>query len=123
MKAATARAGSATICSILNPSETRRTQRLRQSGASSVPVVLRHNELLELNLAEYHGSVTLAELEAVAAFMAQNPSFLKFDCLSLVLPGGNFDGVELTALDRLFGRYKVMYAPIDFQLVVPLGSA
>lgn len=82
-----------------------------------MPVVLRHNEQLELSLAEYHGSVSLAELEAVAAFLAQNPSFLKRDCLSLVMPGADFDRVELTALDRLFGRDKAIYAPMTFQII------
>lgn len=82
-----------------------------------MPVVLRHNEQLELNLAEYHGGVSLAELEAVATFLAQNPSFLKRDCLSLVLPHAHFGGVELAALDRLFGRYKTIYAPMSFQIM------
>ncbi len=79
-----------------------------------MPVVLRHNEQLELNLAEYHGAISLAELEAVAAFLIQNPSFLKRDCLSLVVPGAHFGGVELSALDHLFGRYKTAYAPLSF---------
>jgi hypothetical protein len=82
-----------------------------------VPVVLRQNEQLELSLAEYRGSVSLAELEAVATFLAQNPPFLKRDCLSVVAPGADFDGVELVALDRLFGRYKTIYAPMSFQII------
>ena len=82
-----------------------------------MPVVLRHNEQLELNLAEYRGSISFAELEAVATFLAQNPAFLKRDCLSLVTPRADFDRVELTALDRLFGRYKTIYAPMSFQII------
>ncbi len=82
-----------------------------------MPVVLRHNQQLEMNLAEYHGTVSLAELEAVATFLADNPSFLKRDTLSLVLPGGDFGTIELAALDRLFGRYKTIYAPMKFQIM------
>ncbi|MGD9981495.1 MAG: hypothetical protein AB7H66_07765 [Hyphomonadaceae bacterium] len=82
-----------------------------------MPVVLRHNAQLEMNLAEYLGPVTFAELEGVAAFLAQNSSFLKHDCLSVVLPGADFQGVPFIALDHLFGRYKIMFAPIDFQIV------
>ncbi len=82
-----------------------------------MPVVLRHNEQLELNLAEYRGSVSFAELEAIAAFLAANSSFLKRDTLSLVTPGADFDTVDLGALDQLFGRYKTLYAPMDFQIV------
>ncbi|MBC7768543.1 MAG: hypothetical protein H7124_07130 [Phycisphaerales bacterium] len=82
-----------------------------------MPIVLRHNQELELSLAEYRGPVSLAELEAVAAYGAQNPSFLQCDCLNLVLPGANFDSVEVTALDNLFGRYKLIFAPMEFQIV------
>ncbi|MBX3430708.1 MAG: hypothetical protein KF779_14085 [Hyphomonadaceae bacterium] len=82
-----------------------------------MPVVLRHNEQLELNIAEYRGSVSFTELKAVADFLAQNPSFLKSDCLSLVAPGADFVGVELDALDQLFGRYAKLYEPINFQIM------
>lgn len=82
-----------------------------------MPVVLRHNEQIELNLAEYHGVVTLAELETVATFLAENPWFLKRDCLSLALPNADFSGVGFAALDRLFGRYKTIYAPMSFQII------
>jgi hypothetical protein len=82
-----------------------------------VPVVLRNNELLELNIAEYHGAITLAELQGVADFLAANPSFLRRDCLSVVFPGGVFEGVEFDALDHIFGRYKTLYAPINFQII------
>lgn len=82
-----------------------------------MPVVLRHNELLELNVAEYHGAITFAELKAVADYLAANRSFLKCDCLSIVFPGANFDTVEFDALNALFGRYKVLYEPINFQII------
>lgn len=82
-----------------------------------VPVVLQHNPELELNVVEYHGAVTLAELKAQAAFMAQNPEYLRFDTLSLVLEGADFDSVDLRALDAIFARYATMYAPLSFQIM------
>ncbi|MEZ5960233.1 MAG: hypothetical protein R3C30_07350 [Hyphomonadaceae bacterium] len=82
-----------------------------------MPVVLRHNQLLELNIAEYHGAITLAELQELADFLTTNSSFLKCDCLSIVLPGAAFADVEFDALDRIFGRYKSLYAPINFQII------
>ena len=82
-----------------------------------MPVVLRHNEQLELNIAEYRGSISVAELKALAGFLATNPSFLKSDCLSLVMPGADFNGVGLDALDKLFGHYAALYEPIDFQII------
>ncbi len=83
----------------------------------AVPVVLRHNEALELNLAEYHGAVSFGELKAVAEYLAANRAFLKQDCLSVVFPAAHFDGVELAALNKLFGQYQVMYAPLNFQII------
>lgn len=82
-----------------------------------MPVVLRHNDLLELNIAEYHGSITLAELQALSDFLAANSSFLKSDCLSVVFPGAVFADVEFDGLDRIFGRYKTLYAPMSFQII------
>lgn len=82
-----------------------------------MPVVLRHNEQLELNLAEYRGSIAFSELQALVAFCAENTSFLKRDTLSLVLPEADFKNVPLNALDQLFGNYKKIYAPLSFQIV------
>jgi hypothetical protein len=82
-----------------------------------VPVVLRRNESLELNLAEYFGSVTYGELKAVAEFVAANPTFLKRDCLSVAHETCDFDSVELSDLDQLFGGYTALYAPITFQII------
>lgn len=82
-----------------------------------MPVVLRHNESLELNLAEYLGSVTYEELRDLAAFLAENPSYLKRDCLSVVYSGCTFDTVDFSALDTLFSGYAALYAPISFQII------
>ena len=82
-----------------------------------MPVVLRHNETLELNIAEYHGAITLTELQAVPEYLAANRSFLKCDCLSVVFPGATFENVTFDNLDRIFGRYQTLYAPINFQII------
>lgn len=82
-----------------------------------MPVVLRHNESLELNVAEYRGAVTVAELKAVANYLALNPTFLKRDCLSIVFPGADFDAVALETLNEIFGAYKALYQPMSFQII------
>lgn len=82
-----------------------------------MPVVLRHNESLELNVAEYRGAVTVAELKAVANYLALNPTFLKRDCLSIVFPAANFDAVALETLNEIFGAYKALYQPMSFQII------
>jgi len=82
-----------------------------------VPVVLRHNETLELNRVEYHGAVTASELFQLAEFHNHAPKWLTFDFLSLILPGANFDAVDFPALDDLFGRYRKMLAPMEFLMM------
>lgn len=82
-----------------------------------MPIVLRHSPRLELNVAEYHGGVTLAELKALAAFQARNPENLRHDTMSLVLEDADFSSVDLAALDALFSRYRTMFAPLDFEIM------
>ncbi len=82
-----------------------------------MPGVLRHNQSLELNLAEYFGSVTYGELKAVAAYLGANPAFLGRDCLNIIQPGCNFDRVDPSDLDELFRAYTTLFAPLKFQLM------
>jgi len=86
-----------------------------------VTVVLRHNEMLELNRAEYTGSVSVAELIALAEFQAENPQWLAYDCLNIILPGTDFDSVGLDQLDGIFQKYRALFEPL--QLVIFRRSA
>lgn len=82
-----------------------------------MPAVLRHNETLELNLVEYQGGVTLAELKALAAFMARNPEHLRRDTLTIIQPGGHFNAIALAELDGLFAYYAKLFAPLNLQIM------
>lgn len=79
-------------------------------------VVLRHNETLELNMAEYTGAITLGQLTEVAGYGAKNPDFLKADTLNIVREDADFSAVSLAELDALFGRYRTLFAPLNFQI-------
>lgn len=82
-----------------------------------MPGVLRHNQSLELNLAEYFGSVTYGELKAVAAYLGSDPAFLRRDCLNVIHPDCNFDRVDPSDLDELFRTYTALFAPLSFQIM------
>ena len=82
-----------------------------------MPAVLRHNEKLELNLVEYWGGVSLAELKAMAAFMAQNPLRLQHDTLTIIQPGCDFDAIAPADLDALFAYYAKLFAPLDIHIM------
>lgn len=79
-------------------------------------IVLRHNAALELNLVEYLGSVTFAELQTLAASQADNVSKLKNDTLTVVHPGCDFSSVAFAELDALFDHYRILFAPMQLQI-------
>lgn len=82
-----------------------------------MPAVLRHNDALELNLVEYRGGVSLAELKALAAFMAHNPAHLTRDTLNIIQPGVDFAAIALGELDALFAYYAKLFAPLNLQIM------
>ncbi len=82
-----------------------------------MPVVMRHNDELELNRVEYHGSVTLPELVALAEFNAANPTWLTYDCLSWILPGAHFRSIEKATLDSIFAKYRTAFEPLHFLIL------
>lgn len=81
-----------------------------------MPVVLRHSETLELNIAEYHGAITLAELRAIADFMSEHSIYLRTDALNVIMPDADFDAVPLKSLDGLYDYYRQLFAPLRFEI-------
>jgi hypothetical protein len=82
-----------------------------------VTIVLRHSERLDLNLVEYRGVISFANLQALAGFVAARPDHMRRDALNLVLPGARFRDVDAPALDKLFSHYRKLYAPLEFQML------
>lgn len=66
---------------------------------------------------DYAGPVSLAELEALAAFCAHEPTWLAYDCLNLVTSSADFQRVSFTDLDATFARYRTLYRPLNFLIV------
>ncbi|MGE0741117.1 MAG: hypothetical protein AB7O98_07220 [Hyphomonadaceae bacterium] len=79
-------------------------------------IVLRHNALLELNVVDYRGAVTWAELRTLADFQAANVASLGRDCLNVIDPNADFDAISFDALDALFAHYRKLFAPLDFTI-------
>jgi hypothetical protein len=82
----------------------------------ALTVILRRNELLEMNLVEFIGEVTLDELKAVAKFQADKPDLLASDCLNVVRAGASFSNVSFEQLDVLFEHYRALFAPLRLQI-------
>lgn len=81
-----------------------------------MPVVLRHNETIDLNRIEYSGAITRAELDALASFAGPNPLHMRRDTLNVVAPGSWFDVTD-GYLDALFARYRALYAQLQLTML------
>lgn len=79
-------------------------------------VILRHSEKLELNLVEYQGAVSLAELKALAAFNARSPEAMSRDALNIITPGTHFS-VLPEDLDSLFAYYRKLFSPLKLEIM------
>lgn len=82
-----------------------------------MPIVLRHNEKLELNRVDYSGAISVSELKGLADFQAAAPTWLTYDCLNLVQTDASFSSVDFTELDALFAYYGELFAPITFVIM------
>ncbi|WP_395645373.1 hypothetical protein [Terricaulis sp.] len=79
-------------------------------------VILRRNEALELNLVEYRGRISLAELQAVAKFQADKPNLLASDCLNRVCADADFGAITFAMLDTMHEHYSKLFAPLRLQI-------
>ncbi len=80
-------------------------------------LVVRHNEKLELNRVDYIGAVSMTELADFAKFNAANPTWVTYDCLSVVAPRADFLSVNFRELDALLAEYREIYQPLNFLIL------
>lgn len=78
-------------------------------------IVVKHNAALELNVVEYRGAVSQAELWGLADMLAGRAELLRYDTLNIVGPNVRFE-VTTAQLDDLFEYYRTLFAPIKFQI-------
>jgi hypothetical protein len=82
-----------------------------------VPIVLRHNEKLELSRVDYSGAMRAQDLHDHAAFNANNPIWLGFDCVSVVRPDTDVSGISLTSLDGVFDAHRALFEPLGLMFM------
>jgi hypothetical protein len=82
-----------------------------------VTLIVRHNEKLELNRVDYIGAVSMGELAELAKFHAANPTWVTYDCISVVAPGADFLSVNFRELDDLLAEYRAIYQPLNFLIL------
>jgi hypothetical protein len=80
-------------------------------------IVLRHNEVLELSRVEYYGQVRAEDMRAHAAFNADNPIWLGFDCISVILADVDVSGISLTSLDGVFTTHRKLFEPLGLMFM------
>jgi hypothetical protein len=90
-----------------------------------LPIVLRHNEILEFSRVEYHGAIRAEDLHNHAAFNADNPIWLGFDCISVIHADLDIAEISLANLDGVFNAHRqaVRAARVSCSCAAPAGFA
>jgi len=82
-----------------------------------MPILLRHNQTLELSRVEYFGPITGADMHMHAAFNAENPIWLGFDCISVIHANVDVSGISLTDLDGVFKTHRELFEPLNLMFM------
>jgi hypothetical protein len=82
-----------------------------------MPIVLRHNEKLEVSRVEYFGAMTARDLHDHAAFNAVNPIWLGFDCISVIHADVEVSAISMTNLDGVFTAHRQLFEPLGLMFM------
>jgi hypothetical protein len=82
-----------------------------------VPIVLRHNETLELSRVDYSGVMRAQDLYDHAAYNAANPIWLGFDCISVIHPDLDASAISLSNLESVFSTHRQMFEPLNLMFM------
>jgi hypothetical protein len=82
-----------------------------------VPIVLRHNETLELSRVEYSGTMRTQDLHDHAAYNAADPVWLGFDCVSVIHPDVDVSSISLNNLDGVFNAHRELFEPLGLMFM------
>ena len=78
-----------------------------------MPIILRHNEELEVSRVEYAGVVRARDMHDHAAFNAAHPAWLGFDCVSVSHAARGATGFSLAVLDGGFKALRDLFEPLN----------
>jgi hypothetical protein len=92
-------------------------RRSRAKEGRVVPIVLRHNESLELSRVEYSGAMTARDLHDHATFNAANPIWLGFDCISVIHADIDVSAISLANLDGVFNAHRELFQPLGLMFM------
>lgn len=82
-----------------------------------MPIILRHNEKLELSRVEYTGAMRASELHDHAAYNAANPIWLGFDCISVIHADVEVSGISVVDLDGVFKSHRELFEPLNLMFM------
>lgn len=78
-----------------------------------MPIILRHNEELEVSRVEYAGVVRARDMHDHAAFNAAHPAWLGFDCVSVIHADLDATSFSLADLDGVFKAHRDLFEPLN----------
>ncbi len=81
-----------------------------------MPILLRHNETLELSRVEYCGVVRAEDLHEHARYNATNPILMGFDCVSVIHADIDLSSLSMAKLDGVFDAHRELFKPLGLML-------
>ena len=82
-----------------------------------MPILLRHNEALELSRVEYSGVVRAEDLHEHARYPAEHPILLGFDCVSVIHADIDLSLLSLAKLDGVFTAHRQLFEPLHLMFM------
>jgi hypothetical protein len=82
-----------------------------------MPIIIRHNEALELSRVEYFGALNARDLREHATFNANNPVWLGFDCISVIHSDVDPSSISLADLDGVFTTHRELFEPLNLMFM------
>ncbi len=82
-----------------------------------MPIVLRHNQRLELSRVDYSGVILGEDLHNHASYNAANPIWLGFDCVSVIHPDVDVSYISLNQLDGVFNAHRELFEPLNLMFM------
>ncbi|WP_135210793.1 hypothetical protein [Vitreimonas flagellata] len=82
-----------------------------------MPILLRHNQKLEISRVEYFGAIRSVDMHDHATFNAENPVWLGFDCISVIHADVDVSGISLGDLDGVFKTHRQLFEPLNLMFM------
>ncbi len=73
-----------------------------------MPIVMRHNEALELTRVDFYGRILPEQVHAYGAYGLAHPHWVNFDCITFVSADTDVSAISRADIDAIFKAFGAM---------------